>query len=176
MGLAVLFSMAERRLEMIEQAFLPKAIDQESEIEKIIRENDAIHNSVSTEPRLKQDWLLGLYAETAKEYKALYDTAARIDNLEYALAPIETGIRCLNAMSIFYTIKAVEVVWKAGFWARYFFKTRDKQSIAVFAVNEAIGIVLKYGSLVNLYDLYKTTVRKQIRDETARKYCEKVIG
>jgi hypothetical protein len=76
----------------------------------------------------------------------------------------------------FAVLKFQELAYKAAFAVKYTIRTKDFESLMIFAANEAFCFFAKYGSVANVYELYKARVKKHIRHCAAETYVSQVIG
>jgi hypothetical protein len=169
-------SSLEQRLSSIAGHFRSKDIDENQEINKILHDYYVIRQSIVQEPRLKEETLKRIYNETLSENKAMYDTAKLIDCIDRLLAPVQCCAGYLGASTLFYGSKIAELAVKLTFSAYYLSKTNDFKSLISFAASEIFGISLRYGSIVNMYDLYRNSVKCHLREASARRYIDTIFN
>jgi hypothetical protein len=149
-------------------------IDEPEEINRIMHDNYIILQSIHKDPSLKDNLLRKLYRDTVAEHEGVYNFAVGIDYADRILGPVQSLAQLAGFHGFFTFSKIAELMAKTTF-AAYYLRTNDVKSVLGFAANEFVGVFFKYGSIINIYDLYKNSVKRHIREKTAEKYVNEIF-
>ncbi len=181
----------EEIAQSVEDGFIPKLrylikdlkdpkINFEKELELMVQETYFIKTCLNLDYSLGDRELMKCYTDCYMEHKGLLEYATLIDKVDKVLGPLEAVCRYFPQLYVPRLIMiAVEETIKLPFMVKYLTKVNSKESfldLIGFGIIETFATVFPYADIVDMYNLYKNSVKKYIRNEASKKFTDMMVA
>jgi len=153
-------------------------LDVDRELMRTVNEHYFVERCISMDYDLKENELRECYQEAYDANETLLKYATAIDKIDRISGPIEAFLGFTGFYSTQLCLRAAEQMIKIPFLLKYFKRVDDGNAVGTaitFVANEVASNIFKYGGIIETINLYTYSVKKHIRNQTAKLFCERVV-
>jgi len=160
---------------------LEPKVDERAELVKMISSNYFIERCVNIHPDLHNKELTDSYRAAFAENTSLLKYATLVDKLDRVSAVAETAGTVLGpglGYAVRFGFRLVEKAVKIPFLVKYAKSITDTPSMLNFftlCANEAVSLIVPYGDIINVANLYQSITKKKIRQDAEKKFIDTMV-